>query len=237
MRGWLLVLLLVVICSPAPAWAQKFAPLTMANIAQTLVRFDALNINNDAWLDDYAQLNDCAEYVRRFRDDFALQARRMALRKKLEAERKNYPDSYYFTSEMQLDRYDFNSRIFRLHEKSRLVNINSFSLVRMRGHEVCVKGANLKMMPEEIGAVLDQPVTLEGLPISKEQSKNLIDRMNALKNFDRKIYARFSLTVVYAPELGMGDWNGRYDVDAQLLAIEFFEDPQMTKAIWVYTRG
>lgn len=220
----------------ANAQAQAFEQLTYSNVIKSLVRFDALNLQNDKILDDYAQLNDCDSFYKNFRDDFAMQKRRAALRAYIKENRSEFPDSYYFTAPMRLDQFDFKTRVFRLHDKSKLTNVNSFSLVALKSREVCVKGAKLTFVPDEIGVVIDQPVTIEGLPIAEDKAAQLIKRMNAAKNFNRVIYTRFSLLLVFAPPI-VKETATRYNADAQLLSVEFFEDKEMTKPIWIYTRS
>lgn len=217
--------------------AQTYAPLTYSNVTKTLVRFGALNLNNDKIMDDYIKLNDCDFFFKNFRDDFALQKRRQQLRAEVPKKMGTFPDAYYFSAPMRLDRYDFKTRVFMLESKSQLHNINTFQLVKISRNNVCIKEQRLESLPEEVGVVLDQPVTLEGLPISEEQSKKLVDSMNARKNFQRVIYARFSVVLVYAEPLDVTTPRVRYNAEAQLLSIEFFEDEKMTKPIWVYTRA
>lgn len=220
----------------AQANAQAFAPLTYSNVLKSLVRFDALNMQDDAILDDFAQITECDQFHKNYRDDFAKQQRRQALRDDVKKNRMNYPDSYYFTTQMRLDKFDFKARAFMLEKDSQLKNINSFSLVKLRSREVCVDNVRLGFLPLEIGATLDQPVTVEGLPISEEKAKALIATMNAAKNYNRIIYARFSMLLVYAPPI-KAPMMQRYNADAQLLSVEFFEDKEMTRPIWIYTRA
>lgn len=231
---WLFVLFFSVLATQANA--QAFAPLTYGNVLQSLVRFDALNLENDRILDDYAQVVDCDNFYKNYRDDFAKQARRVALRQDIKKNRMNFPDSYYFTSEMKLGEFDFKARIFALDKASQLNNVNSFALVKLNTREKCVKGARLTFLPDEIGVTIDQPVTIQGLPISEEKAKALVANMNAVKNYNRVIYARFSMLMVYAPPITT-EMMTRYNADAQLLSVEFFEDKQMTKPIWIYTRS
>lgn len=232
-----LAVLAVLFITAMPASAQTYAPLTYGNVMKTLMRFGALDLKNDKLLDDYIRLNECDFYFQHFRDDFALQKRRQQLRTEIPKKMGAFPDAYYFSAPMRLDRYDFKSRVFKLESKSRLLNINTFQLVKISRNNVCIKDHSLEIAPEEVGVVLDQPVTLEGLPISEEQSKALIERMNAQKNFQRAIYARFSIMMVFAEPLPLDMPRLRYNADAQLLSIEFFEDEKMTKPIWVYTRA
>lgn len=216
--------------------AQVYGDLSYANIIKTMLRFGAVSLTNDGVIDDYAKMNACDDYQKYYNNDFKLQDLRVNLRKQIPDLTAGFPDAYYFKSKMYLDRYDFAGKIFKLSSKSQLLNTNSFFLAATRDGDVCIRGQRITYMPGEVGAVLDQPVTLEGLPIAEERASALIDTMNKERNVERAIYARFSLLVTFAPPFD-GSRNNRYNMDAQLLNIEFFEDADFTKPIWIFTRG
>ncbi len=232
-RGWFFSIIALLAC---PAHAQTYAELSYGNIAKTMIRFGALDLNNNAIINDYMKLNDCDRYLKLYRDDFGLEDARAALRKDMVNQAAGFADAYFFKSKMYLDKYDFASKSFRLDEKSRLKNTNSFFLAAMRDNAVCVTTEGIDAMPKEVGAVLDQPVTLEGLPITEERARRLLQDMNATGNIERAIYARFSLMIVFAPPVDPKNLTSRYNMDAQLLTIEFFEDAEFKKPIWVFTR-
>ena len=227
---------MALLLTPLPAHAQVYAELSYGNILKTMLRFGALNLADNGVIADYLKLNECDQYMKKYRDDFALEDFRNAVRKSLPKQVAAFPDAYYFKSKMFLDKYDFATKAFRLGEQSKLRNTNSFYLAGMRQTEVCVTGETLKAVPTEVGAVLDQPVTLEALPITEDRAKKLIKDMNDAGNTERAIYARFSLLIVYAPPVTPDMLSNRYNMDAQLLTIEFFEDAEFTRPIWVFTR-
>lgn len=233
----LLVLLLAASVS-GPAHAQIYGELSYATVSKTMLRFNAYNLARAEVLEDYLKINECEAYKKVYYDDFAMKTLRDTVQKTAISNATSFPDAYYFKAPMKLDRYDFTARMFRLSEKSKLYNINSFALVNMHDSDVCVIGEKLQALPKSIGAVLDQPVTLEGLPISEERAQKLITDMNASGNRERQIYARFNLMVTFAPPItDLPAGSVRYNMDAQLLTIEFFEDPEFTKPIWIFNRS
>ena len=109
----------------------------------------------------------------------------------------------------------------------------------------------MKYIPRTYRAVLSSPLYLEGLPLTDKDAQDLLARMEKDENLGRIIYARFNLRTVYVEPLRKTagkDAGGADDVyiqskapdkstarlDVQLDSIGFYEDPQMTKLIYLY---
>jgi hypothetical protein len=228
--------LIALIVGAMPANAQVFGELNRITVTKTMLRFGAINPANDKVINDYMKLAHCEEYRKNFRDDFAMNDLREKIRAKIKKEAVAFPDSYYFKSKMYLDKYNFTTKSYPLVDSSQLRNVNSFELIN-EANEVCISAQQVTSIPGNIGAVLDQPIYLTSIPMEEDKAKALLQRMNEKKNFSREIYVRFSLMTVFAPPVTDTILSQRYNMDAQLLAIEFFEDPDYKKPIWVFTRS
>ena len=54
----------------ASAHAEDYAKITLQNFLQTLVRFNAIDVNDDVLLDDYALVTDCDLIENFYENDF-----------------------------------------------------------------------------------------------------------------------------------------------------------------------
>jgi hypothetical protein len=147
-----------------------------------------------------------------------------------------------------LDRYDFKRGLFLFTRRTAQVQSNVFS-IKTQYEEMCVKDKS-KFPPQNYRFGLDKPIRIEGLPLSADEGKLLLDRMNGAGNTDRFIYTRFNFRVVYiapiVPEaeqaaraggssaamVTQSTDNDAVTMDARLDSIEYFEDPERTKLIY-----
>jgi hypothetical protein len=241
--GVALVLLLLV--NPGCARAEDFIKPTRLSLLQTMFRFGALDINNDVVVDDYARIAECDLYAAFHNDDFRWQKIRAGLRAKIRDDVVTYPTSYYVYGTVHLDRYDFDNKLFKLSNENRISGVNSFKLGSSYDRSC---DATIKMLPHNYIAVLESQLNLPGFIMDEADANALLTRMNNVKNTDRLIMARFNLRVVFIDKAPLDftkmdlwytrdGWVGKVQdilMDSRLDSVEFYEDPDMTKRIYVY---
>jgi len=242
---FLLGLLLV-----SPAWADDYAEPTLENFAHTLMRFKAIDMMNDALLDDYAMITDCEIYENFYSNDFKWSQVRSFMRDSIKMKSDTFPDKYYYEAELQLDRYDFKSKNFRFTDNTAVKGVNTFrfNFVNRTGQPRCY-GRNLENFPSSYEIVIGAPVTIGGLPFSEEDANLLLRYLEESKNIYRIIYVRFYMTVNHIEPLRKselksgsqkyiqpgvtGDEGMR--VEARLDSVKFYADPAMSKLIYSYS--
>lgn len=232
------------------ACAQDYAKPTWPNLLRTMVRFNAIDISDRTLLDEYTIVNECSLYKSFYNNDFKWDQVRQAMLKSIKNEVATFPMSYYHEAALKLDRYDFDTKTFKFSSKSNLRNINTFNIYSVSGDD-CGE-AKLMTVPRNFRAVLDTPLTLDGLPLSEQDARALLKKMDADKNTERVIYARFNLRIVYIEafrktiganykgenksqyEQGKSSENGNLRLDARLDSISFYADREMTQIIFQY---
>ena len=167
----------------ASARADDYAKPTWANLVRTMVKFDAFDTTDDALLDEYIIITECPLYQSFYADDFKWNEVRAAVRKSIQSPGADFPSAYGYLTKLQLDRYDFTTKIFRFTDASAVHNVNAFLLYETEGAE-CGK-AKPKNLPRAFRAVLDKPVSIPGLAMPPEQAKALLDQMKAEGNGGR----------------------------------------------------
>jgi len=248
MRLRFILVLLGLLAFTSPALADDYAAPTLDNLARALVRFGAIDIQDNALLDDYAKITDC-ELVKYFYDnDFRWNQVRGMIRESIGVNVGSFPTGIKYDTKLQLDRYDFDQKLYRLTERSTVHNVNSFILFQTE-KKTCA-GYPVKHMPIYFRAVLDVPVTVPGLPLAEKDADALFKRFRDAGNDDHIVYTRFNLRIAYIEPLRKTQMLGevakysqssnssgsdhamRFDV--RLESIDFFEDPEMTKLIYGY---
>lgn len=239
------ILVLSILVSPVCVRAEEFIKPTRLSLIQTMFRFGALDINNDLVVDDYARIAECDLYSAFHNDDFRWQKIRAGLRAKIRDEVVTYPTSYYVSGLVHLDRYDFDNKLFKLSVENRVSGVNSFLLGSSNDHPC---DSTVKMLPRTYKAVLETQLNLPGFIMDESDANALLSRMNAVGNISRQVMARFNIRVVYiekAPvDFGkIDEWYNTYSwvgkisdllMDSRLDSVEFFEDANMTKRIYVF---
>ncbi|MGB4100853.1 MAG: DUF4852 domain-containing protein [Alphaproteobacteria bacterium] len=231
--------------------AEEYIEPTPLALTQSMFRFGALDINNDLIIDDYAKIAECDLFTAFHNDDFRWQKIRAGLRTKIRNEVVTYPTSYYVVGKLYLDRYDFKNKTFKINNDQITTNphvssFNSFTL-----HNAVSSACNnnaLKVLPMIYHAVLETQMRVPGFVMGESDANALLSRMNASGNTARKIYVKFNLSIVYADKVQidyskMDLWNntmswvgktGSVRMYSRLESIEYFEDSERTKKIYVY---
>ncbi|MFY9287771.1 MAG: DUF4852 domain-containing protein [Alphaproteobacteria bacterium] len=239
-------ILLLALLLASPAQASDYAEPTWPNLVRTLIRFGAINVNDDRLLDQFAIITECALYKAMYRDDFQWNKVRGVMRDSIRANVATYPTNYRYEAELQLGKYDFKEKLYRLTDKTTVRNVNSLLLFQAY-RNVC-GDANIRDIPDYFRAILDTPVTFEGLPLNEKDAEVMVKQMREGKNTDLIVYTRFNLRIVYIDPLTkalkskdadsyvQGTMRNGHQIrlDVHLDSMDFFSDKEMTKLIYTY---
>ncbi len=239
------LLALVLSFSPSRSRAEDFLKPTPKFLLQAALRFGALDINNDVVIDDYAKIAECDLYQAFGKNDFKWQKIRAGLRAKIKDEIVTYPSAFYVYGLVNLDRYDFDNKIFRLDNQGKFSAVNALNLGRIDA-KTC--DAMLKVIPVTYTAALDSQVRLPGFTMDEADADALLSRMEKDNNTARQIMAKFNVRVIYVQKAPINfalidQWHDdstyvgkvrNVRMEVRLDSIEFFEDKEMTKRIYVY---
>lgn len=241
----LTMLALALMHSVAAQAADEYLKPTPVALIQTLLRFGALDINNDVIIDDYGKVVECDLFGVFREDDFKWNKIREGLRSKIRNEAVTYPSTYTIRGYVKLDRYDFDTRMFKLNADSPILGVNAFRLMDIP-QKSC--NENLKVVPMQYVAVIENRVNIPGFIMSESDAEALLGRLFKENNHTRQIIAKFNLRVVDVPKvkIDFSQISAWYDktrfvgksqsinLVAKLDSIEFFEDEAMKRRLFVY---
>jgi len=234
-----------------PGPVSKYIKSTWANLVKSMIHYDALNIDDLNLVDEYAQIAECDIYKHFHENEFMWHKIRKEIQDEVHQQKASFPIFLHFDTKLQFGHYDFDKKIYFFTEKTKIKNINAFTLLSAIGPP-CVPGEVIKNLPKNFHAVISDPVGLEGIPYTSTDAETIHDAMEADKNIDHIVYTRFNLHITYILPLekrlmlgtsgkveyvqgGFSAGNAR--LDATLDSIDFFEDPAMTKSIYTYYPG
>jgi len=229
-----------------PARAESYAETTFDNLAHTLVRFNVFDIKDDSLIDDYAMITDCDLFKAFYKDDFKWNQVRKAIRESIRLNIATYPIAYYYTTTVRLDRYNFKFKNFGFDDSATIRGINVFQF--FQGTNFKCDKFSPKNIPVTYRAFLDQPVSIDDLPIGEEDARDLLHRMDGVGNTKHTIYAKFLLRVVNIDPLrqfdkfdgkehftqSMSRMDEEIHLDVRLDAVNFYEDQEMTRLLYSY---
>ena len=230
---------------PCMAHADEYIAPTPKALLQTMLRFGALDINNDVVIDDYAKIMECDLYSVFHENDFKWHKIRDGLRNKIRDEAITYPTYYTLQGYVSLDRYDFNNKMFKLKDSAQLMGVNSFAMAKSNA---LFCDAKLKIVPMDIHAVIESRINIPGFIMSEADASALLSRLLKDGNHARQILAKFNFRIVDVPKLRIdyGAIAAWYDKEtfvgkmsdvnmaAKLDSVEFYEDEAMKRRLFVY---
>ncbi len=196
----LIIALLVSTLLARPASAEDYIDPTELSVLQTLLRFGAIDINNDVAMDDYAKIAECDLYSTFHSDDFKWRKVREGLRSKIRDEALSYPANYTIKGTINLDRYDFNTKTFKIAADAPIMGVNALHLIDY-GDQYC--GTRLKILPANYTAALDNRVNIPGFVMSESDAQALLQRLTESKNIKREIIAKFNIRIALYAQGGV----------------------------------
>jgi Domain of unknown function (DUF4852) len=249
-QRFLLLTFVFLLVGQSPSFAEEgdYADATWPNLVRTLVRFNAIDMQDSAIVDEYSIITECDLYKSFYQNDFKWNQVREAVRKSISMNIATFPVKYHYDVKMQLDRYDFPTKVFRFTNKSIIENVNTFTLYSVEGTGCGI--ADVKNMPRSFRAVIATPIYIDGLPFTEQDANVVLKLMDADENISRIIYASFNMHMTYIEPLqkttsrGSGNMITTWTqgglaahtvrLDAQLDSIDFYEDAAKKRRIYTY---
>ena len=207
-----------------------------------LVRFNAIDIDDDALLDEYAAITECDLYQKLYTDDFEWNHARKAIRDDIRQNGNTYPNAFYYITTLELDRYDFQKNLFTLARRNPIDHVNALTI--LTADDQPCGSMHVKFLPKAFRAAFLGPITIPGLPLAPAVAEGLLQRMKDNNNTRRIVFTRFHIHVTYVDPLrrspaGVYTQNDKapapMQLDTKVDAVDFFEDEAMKLPIYSYT--
>lgn len=246
-RQFLLLIVMVAIAFANAAKADDYATPNMITIMHALVRAHALDLSDDALLNEYAMLSECELYHQYYQDDFKWHKIRTDVFNKTLQERDSYSLAFSYVTPVRLGRYDFENQLYKFDDKTAMHNVNAV-LMGLKEEAACGTVRTV-LMPRAFRAYLTPVIEVTGVALPPDAAEALLKRMTDAGNDKRFIFARINFTVNYVEPLHKVSFrngaptifaqsdltpNEPVRLDARLDSVSFYEDEAASQKL-LYT--
>ncbi len=204
------------------------APATFPNVLFAAIKHGGLDMSEDDAIDDFAKVEYCDIYRQYHDNEFDWRKVRSALRKKIQQDKVNYPDTLYLERPESFGAYDFSSGMLPLNNSS-VMKTRALQLADVTGGNYC--GVPLKILPNKFVALLDKPVVLDGIELSEDEARTVIAELNTPANEPqtRLAYGRYTITFTDGDEK---QTRSSLKLDARLDNVTMYEDADYSRPFW-----
>lgn len=224
--------------APAAAAPQEagegYALPTYPELIQTLLMMGGADITNTKIADEYGRLVYCELYHKNFSNDALWEKLRNEIIKRALNKKEYFRVKYEVTGVFYLGRYDFKNEYFPISKRSPIINVGSVSLISDKDYSTDCAGQGVYsyIFPMSIVMRLNEPLTILGFKIPRENVEKLMVRLEEAGDIDRRVYGRIRLLITDAKGI---DYNRNNTSEAVLngkvISVDFFLDRDMTKQI------
>ena len=232
----------LIVCIPSSFAQQRqenrgesFASPTFRDMAIASVMLGAYDTDSNEVIDEYAKLMYCSLYREKFKLDFEWNNIRRELMNKIKSKREYFRTKYEITGVVYLGRYSFETQDFPFVRNTALVNVGSLMLLNATRYVADTSqsgcsssAAGDEFFPLVFVFMMQQPLTLDRIKMPMDDAEKLLKQMDLMNNKERALHVRFRVRL-----MGSGTKNprgpGRLMMRGELVAVDLFYDPEMTK--------
>ncbi len=210
---------------------------TLENISRLYWKKNALELTNDAAIDNFLLINECDIYEKFYNDDFEWIRVRKAARDLIKEGRDNFAHKFKVVVPIDLGRYDELRKGFPLINKTAF---NGLRRVEIGGNsyreDICGNDGVIENYPRNLILILNKPFTFDFIELDEHVAQALIvrhkyqeiERPRELQNkdFNRLAYARMRIT--FSEYQGATKGRDSFPLGVmfgKLDGIDIFEDP------------
>ena len=204
-------------------------PATFENVFKAAIRFGAVEISSDQDIDDYAKILYCPIYERYHSNEFDWRRVRVAMRKKIEVDKQNYPNVLYLEKNENFLDYDFSSGMLPLAPSS-VVKTRRLALTDVLTPHYCDEAIQL---PTRFIAELTEPMRLDGVELTEDEARTVVSGLAAIKGSSppvRRAYGRYTIMLT-AGVPAQGPERPAHFI-ATLQNVTLYEDQDYLRPFW-----
>jgi hypothetical protein len=247
MRFLLFIAMVVVAAIPAQSRANDsggldYSALSYRDISQLAWKYNLHDYNNDDAIDTYASIANCDLFRKYSGDDFGWQMVREGLRRNIRYYADGYNDRFEIRAVVPIDRYDFSKLAIMIAPDFALSNAGAIQLPINTEGLICDLGMGKEIQsffPFNIKFATDDNFSLSEIPLSPDNARNVLKNISLYKYEEiggrRAVTLRFRVKISGIKSYDPNAQKPEIIYKGQLDEIAFFEDPKMTKPIWIKT--
>lgn len=212
----------------------RYVDATLPNISDMLFKKGILKTDDPAALEEYIRIHHCGIYEQYERDDFAWTRIRESQARELQVKMPSMPEGLDVANVIVLDQYDLTNNQFMIVPENRLDNMGLITLWdEHTGSMAPCPGQQYnsfvpRVHPLSLTVKLDTPLTLAGVPMSRNAADALLDEMNKRTGSDtnkRKALMVLRIRVTGVDPLSVSTDPMRRTVLGQIDELRIYEGP------------
>lgn len=215
----------------------KYVPATHENLSRLFWKFNEYSPHDKEKVSDFLKTEECQLYAKYHLDDFAWENIVTGASRNLELFAREYPTHMEIVTIVFLDRYDFDRRAFRIESGFALENEGAVVFPFAKHEDLgCPFHYTSQSFSPAMKFSPENRFLLTHIPVYPEDADALLERLSKY-NYPivnergvRALMGRIRLKidgVTYNNVKKGAIFSGRLE------EIAFFEDPAMTKPVWV----
>lgn len=215
-----------------------YIPANFKTFSQLSWRYNLHPTSNDEAIDRYIKIINCGLYETYYGNDFLWQRIREGMRREIQYFSPSFPDRFELTGGIEIGRYDFRRSAFILPDKYKLSRAGYIRLPTEDAYETeCSFPGSRTIFPVAMQVAAENPFTFEEIPISPDEAKPLLERLAKYRyrnvKTNRMAMLRIRLKITGIRHYSNSTLSPSLTYRGQLDELAVFEDPEMTKPIWI----
>lgn len=217
-------------------YAGKYVLPTVANLSQLYWEKGALDLENDAYIDNYLLINECDIYKQFYNDEFEWARIRKATRMMLQSQSDEFSDQFQIMMPIDLGRYDMKRKGFPLINNTSFLDLRRIEIGgNSLNADICGNKGNIDGYPRNLILVLSKPFNFDFVELDEHIAQAYIIRQKYEpakmpghlkdKNFNRLAFARIRMKMdKYQGETNTRGQHKLAIMFGRLEGIDIFED-------------
>lgn len=171
-----------------------FYPASVEYLTRAYIKLTGVDLGDDKLIDEFSAVNYCDLHTHLFKDEFIWRQAREAIRKTIQRDLENYPESFFVDGQIQLGRYNFETKSFDIEERSKFKRTGIIN-VAFRSGSKCLDFAAFRTIPTHYKFRLTNPITLDAIPISEAMAGQIARLMEEQGNKERVVNVTFFMRI------------------------------------------
>ena len=228
----------------SPTNVATFYPASVEYLSRAYVKLTGVDLADDKLIDEFSAINYCDLYTRLFKDEFTWRQAREAVRKTMQRDLETYPESFFVDGQIQLGRYNFETKSFDIEDSSKFRRTGIINVVFRSGPK-CLDFSNFRTIPINYKFRLINPITLESIPVSEAMANQIARLMEEQGNHGRFVNVTFFMRVndfsnTMARNYGRNNDKGEAEsianstIRATLLSMRVYLDEEHRAMVYEY---
>lgn len=223
----------------------EYVKTTYQNLAKLYWALGKFYLSDTKAVDNYLQITECDLYRQYYHDDFQWNDIRNITKNKLQKERLKFPTKFEMMLPLTLGRYNVKDGTFSIENDTKFSGLKRVDMMAdNKDEKLCTKIRTVSGYPIGVILYLNQPFTLEKIPVKPEIAALYIKKAKEkyaslppdvrLVQYEREAYLRVLMSFdSYARTVNSSSGQKRAVVHGNIDGIQVYADVGRTEPLYI----